>query len=98
MSAITREQVAHLAGLARIAMDEAELDRMAQELDVIVEAVQSVQEVATDDVPATSHPIALTNVLREDTVVQTLTQEQALQNAPEAEDGQFKVPAILSED
>lgn len=98
MSAITREEVAHLASLARIAMTDEELARMARELDVVVEAVQSVQEVATEDVPVTSHPIALTNVMREDRVVQTLTQEQALANAPEAEDGQFRVPTILSED
>lgn len=98
MSAITREQVAHLASLARIDMTDEELDSMSGELAVIVDAVKSVSEVATDEVPATSHPIPLVNVLREDTVVPTLTQEQALQNAPAAEHGQFKVPAILSED
>lgn len=95
MSAITREQVAHLAELARIDMTEQELDAMSRELEVIVESVQSVSEIAEEDVPATSHPIALTNVLREDTVGPTLTQEEALLNAPDAEDGQFKVPAIL---
>ena len=97
MSAITREQVAHLAELARIEMSDEELDAMSRELEVIVESVQSVSEIAEEDVPATAHPIALTNVLREDVVGQTLTQEEALSGAPDAEDGQFKVPAILGE-
>jgi aspartyl-tRNA(Asn)/glutamyl-tRNA(Gln) amidotransferase subunit C len=87
--------VAHLAQLAHIAMSDDELARMAGELDSIVAAVASVSEVAGDDVPATSHPIPLTNVFREDVVGETLTQEEALQNAPDQEDGRFKVPAIL---
>ncbi|MCT2088984.1 MULTISPECIES: Asp-tRNA(Asn)/Glu-tRNA(Gln) amidotransferase subunit GatC [Micrococcus] len=95
MSAITREDVAHLARLAHIQMDGEELDRMAGELDVIVDAIASVSEVASQDVPATSHPIPLNNVFREDTPHGMLTQEQALAMAPDAEDGQFKVPAIL---
>jgi aspartyl-tRNA(Asn)/glutamyl-tRNA(Gln) amidotransferase subunit C len=76
-------------------MSDDELARMAGELDSIVAAVASVSEVAGDDVPATSHPIPLTNVFREDVVGETLTQEEALQNAPDQEDGRFKVPAIL---
>jgi aspartyl-tRNA(Asn)/glutamyl-tRNA(Gln) amidotransferase subunit C len=95
MSAISRDVVAHLAQLAHIAMSDDELARMAGELDSIVAAVASVSEVAGDDVPATSHPIPLTNVFREDVVGETLTQEEALQNAPDQEDGRFKVPAIL---
>lgn len=98
MSAITREQVAHLARLAHIEMTEDELQRMAAELDLVVDSVKSVSEVATEDVPATSHPLPLRNVFREDVVGPTLTQEEALSNAPDAEDGQFKVPAILDED
>jgi len=98
MSAISREDVAHLAELAHIAMLDAELDRMAGELDAIVDAIASVSQVAGEDVPATSHPIPLTNVFREDVVGATLTQEEALLNAPDAEDGRFKVPAILEED
>lgn len=98
MSAISRDDVAHLASLAHIAMGDDELERMAGELDAIVDAIASVSEIATDDVPATSHPIPLGNVFREDVVGRTLTQEEALQNAPDAEDGRFKVPAILDED
>ncbi|MBM7796419.1 aspartyl-tRNA(Asn)/glutamyl-tRNA(Gln) amidotransferase subunit C [Pseudoglutamicibacter cumminsii] len=79
-------------------MTEEELDRMSTELDAIVDAVASVSEAATDDISATSHPIPLTNVMREDVVGETLTQAQALANAPDAEDGRFRVPAILDED
>lgn len=95
MSAITREDVAHLARLAHIRMDENELATMAGELDVIMDAIASVSEVAGADVPPTSHPIPLQNVFREDVPSGMLTQEQALAMAPDAEDGQFKVPAIL---
>lgn len=98
MSAISRDDVAHLAELAHIAMSDAELERMAGELDSIVDAIASVSEVAGENIPATSHPIPLQNVFRDDVVGQTLTQEEALQNAPDAQDGRFKVPAILDED
>lgn len=98
MSAISRDDVAHLAELAHIAMGDEELERMAGELDSIVAAIASVSEVAGDDVPATSHPIPLTNVFREDVVGPTLTQEEALLNAPDAAEGRFKVPAILDEE
>jgi aspartyl-tRNA(Asn)/glutamyl-tRNA(Gln) amidotransferase subunit C len=98
MSEINREAVAHLAQLARIEMTAEELDKMAGELDVIVDSIKTVSEVAGDDVPATSHPIPLTNVFREDVPGETLSNEQALTGAPDAEDGRFKVPAILDEE
>lgn len=95
MSAINREQVAHLAELAHIEMTEDELARVAGELDLIVSSVASVSEAAGEDVPATSHPLPLQNVFREDVVGPTLTQDQALANAPDSQDGKFRVPAIL---
>ncbi|MDY3048535.1 MAG: Asp-tRNA(Asn)/Glu-tRNA(Gln) amidotransferase subunit GatC [Rothia sp. (in: high G+C Gram-positive bacteria)] len=98
MSAITSEQVAHLAMLAHIEMTEEELAAMAAELDLIVDSVKSVSDAVTADIPATSHPIPLKNVFREDVVGETLTAEEALSGAPDAEDGKFKVPAILDED
>ena len=64
MAAISRDDVAHLAKLARIDMSEAELDHLAQEMDVILGAVARVQEVAASDVPPTSHPIPVHNVVR----------------------------------
>ncbi|MDQ4502823.1 Asp-tRNA(Asn)/Glu-tRNA(Gln) amidotransferase subunit GatC [Sinomonas sp. ASV322] len=98
MAEITRDDVAHLAQLARIEMSPEELDKMAGELAHIVDAVKSVSEAAGPDVPATSHPIALSNVFREDTVGHVLTPEEALSGAPDAEDDRFKVPAILDEE
>ena len=98
MSAITREQVAHLAKLAHIEMTEEELRSMAKELDLVVDSVASVSEAAGPDVPATSHPIPLHNVFREDVVGETLTPEESLGNAPDAAEGKFKVPAILDEE
>ncbi|NLE70990.1 MAG: Asp-tRNA(Asn)/Glu-tRNA(Gln) amidotransferase subunit GatC [Actinomycetales bacterium] len=98
MSTISREEVARLAGLARIDLTESELTRLAGELDVIVEAVATVSRVATDDVPATSHPLPLHNVFRPDVVTATLPVEEALAAAPAAEDGRFAVPQILEED
>jgi aspartyl-tRNA(Asn)/glutamyl-tRNA(Gln) amidotransferase subunit C len=98
MSEINRAAVAHLARLAHIEMTAEELDKMAGELDVIVDSIKSVQEVARPEVPATSHPIPLTNVFREDVVGETLSQELALANAPDAADGRFRVPAILDEE
>jgi aspartyl-tRNA(Asn)/glutamyl-tRNA(Gln) amidotransferase subunit C len=98
MSEITTEQVAHLANLARIALSQDEIAHLTTELDSIVDNIAKVQQVATPDVPATSHPIPLENVYRDDVVGNTLTREQALQNAPESADGRFKVSAILGEE
>ena len=95
MAEINRDDVAHLAKLAHIDMTDDELARMAGELAVIVESIKTVSEVAGDDVPATSHPIPLSNVFREDVVGDTLSNEEALLNAPDNADGRFKVPAIL---
>lgn len=98
MSAISREEVAHLASLARIDLSPAELDKLAGQLGVILGAVATVREVAGDDVPATSHPMPLTNVTRSDTPRPGLTSADALAGAPEAEEGRFRVPRILEED
>jgi aspartyl-tRNA(Asn)/glutamyl-tRNA(Gln) amidotransferase subunit C len=98
MPSIGRDDVARLADLARIQLTDEEIDRFAGEFDSIMDAVASVSEVATEDVPATSHPIAMTNVFREDVVETTLSQEQALAGAPEAQDGRFAVPQILGEE
>lgn len=98
MSEISEEQVAHLASLARIALTPDEITRLTGELDHIVDSIAKVQEVASDDVPATSHPIPLQNVFRPDAVGETLTQEQTLRNAPERDDDRFVVSAILGEE
>jgi aspartyl-tRNA(Asn)/glutamyl-tRNA(Gln) amidotransferase subunit C len=98
MSAITRDEVAHLAALARIDLTDAELDRLAGQLGVVLDAVARVGEVAADDIPPTSHPLPLTNVERPDELRPCLTAEEALAGAPSAEQGRFQVPRILEED
>lgn len=98
MAAISRDEVANLARLARIAMSDAELDHLAGEMDVILGAVARVQEVAGKDVPATSHPLDLNNVVREDEVLPSLLPSEALSGAPASEDQRFKVPQILGEE
>jgi aspartyl-tRNA(Asn)/glutamyl-tRNA(Gln) amidotransferase subunit C len=98
MSEITTDVVSHLANLARIALTPEEIEKLTGELGVIVESVAKVSEVATPDVPATSHPIRLVNVFRPDVPGQTLTTEQALSGAPEHDGSRFKVSAILGEE
>jgi len=98
MSAISRAEVAHLAALARIDLRPDELDRLASQLDVILDAVATVQKAAGEDVPATSHPMPLTNVTRPDEPRPCLTPEEALAGAPEVAEQRFRVPHILEED
>lgn len=98
MPAIEPEEVARLAGLARIELSDEEIDRFAGEFSAIMDAVASVAEVVSEDVPATSHPMPMTNVMRPDAVTETLTQQEALAGAPAAEDGRFAVPQILGEE
>jgi aspartyl-tRNA(Asn)/glutamyl-tRNA(Gln) amidotransferase subunit C len=95
---ISRDEVAHLAKLARLAVTEEELDVFAGQLDQILHSVAKVSEVADDDIPPTSHAVPLTNVFRDDVVRPGLTQQQALAGAPAAEEGRFRVPRILGEE
>src|SRR3954462_2618659 len=97
-AAISRDEVAHLADLARIDLSEAELDHLAPQLSVILESVASIQGVASADVPPTSHALPLTNVFREDVVEDCLTPEQALSGAPEQQQQRFAVPRILGDE
>ena len=98
MSEITPETVRHLATLARIALTDEEVQTLTGELGAIVDNVAKVSEVATPDVPATSHPIPLANVFRADVPGQTLTTEEALAGAPEHDGSRFVVSAILGEE
>src|SRR6218665_1191268 len=86
------------AHLARIALTPHEIEHMTRELGQIMSAVERVNEVATPDVPPTSHPIALHNVFRADVVGNTLTTAEALAGAPEADGTRFVVSAILGEE
>jgi aspartyl-tRNA(Asn)/glutamyl-tRNA(Gln) amidotransferase subunit C len=95
---ITRDEVAHLSRLSRLALADDELDHLAAQLDVIISAVARVQEVAAEGIPPTSHALPLTNVFRPDENVPCLSAEAALAGAPAVEDQRFRVPRILTED
>jgi len=95
---ITRDEVAHLARLSRLALSEAELDHFAGQLDTIITHVARVQEVAADGIPPMTHAAALANVFREDVLVPPLGAAAALDQAPAAEQDKFRVPRILAED
>jgi aspartyl-tRNA(Asn)/glutamyl-tRNA(Gln) amidotransferase subunit C len=98
MSSLSRDEVAKLAGLARIEMSEEELVSLSKEFTVILDAVARVQEAASADVAPTSHPLSLRNVFRPDVVVPSLSPEDALSGAPAQEDQRFRVPQILGEE
>jgi aspartyl-tRNA(Asn)/glutamyl-tRNA(Gln) amidotransferase subunit C len=91
--AISRDEVVHVARLARLELSEEELDRFAGQLDAILEAVGKVSELDLSDVEPTMHPLALSNVWAEDERRPSLPVEEALANAPDREDDAFRVPA-----
>ena len=94
---LSRDDVMHVARLARLAMTDEEIDRFGAQLSAILDHAARVGEVASDDVPPTSHALPLSNVFREDVVGECLPQEKALSTAPEREQGRFKVPRIIEE-
>lgn len=98
MPEITREEVAHLARLARLALDDSELDGLAAQLDVILAAVAQISQASdAADVPPTTHAVPVENVTRPDVVTPSLPREDVLAGAPAAEDGRFRVPRILDD-
>ena len=98
MSEITPDLVRHLAGLARIQVTDAEVAQFTEQLSLIVDSVATVKAAVQGDVPATSHPIPMANVFREDVVEPSLSQAVALSGAPDSADGRFRVHAILDEE
>jgi aspartyl-tRNA(Asn)/glutamyl-tRNA(Gln) amidotransferase subunit C len=89
---ISRDDVLHVARLARLELTEAEVERFQEQLSAILDAVSKVQELDLADVPPTSHPHELVNVWREDEPRPSLSLEDALANAPDRDDGFFRVP------
>jgi len=98
MPELTRDDVEHLARLARIGLSDSELETMVGELGVILESVATVQQAPTDGVEAMSHPLPLVNVSRPDEVRPSLTPQAALAGAPEVDEQRFSVPRILDQD
>lgn len=98
MAAISTDEVARVAALARVALSDDEVTRLAAELDAVASSFARVKSVVTPDLPATSHPVPLSNVWREDIPGETLDVEELLAGAPASEDSQFLVPQILGEE
>ena len=90
---ITRDDVLHVAKLARLALSDEEVERFQAQLNAILEAISKVSELDLDDVPPTSHPLALVNVLAEDEPAPSLSHDEVFANAPAVEDEAFRVPA-----
>jgi len=91
---ISKREVEHVARLARLGLSEPEKEKMAEQLSRILEHVAVLNRLDTSDVPPLAHVLPIHNVFRSDVVTEGLTREQTLANAPEAEDGCFKVPKI----
>ena len=92
---LSRQEVEHLALLARLGLSEDEVERMREQLSSILENFEILQQVDTSDVPPTAQSIALQTVLRDDEVAPSLPVEEVLRNAPNQEEGHFKVRAVL---
>lgn len=92
---LSREEVLHIARLARLGLTETEVNKLREQLSDILENFEVLQQVDTSDVPATAQSIALQNVVSEDEVAPSLTQSQVLANAPQEEGGFFRVRAVL---
>lgn len=94
---ITRDDVAHVARLARLTLDDDELDVFTGQLAAVLDHAADVEALDLDEVPPTSHPYPLKNVLRPDQVAIAVDRAEVLAAAPSTEDGQFRVPPILGE-
>jgi len=97
MSQITREQVQHVANLARLTLTPEEEERMTRNLNDILMFFQKLNELDTENVPPTSHALEVTNVMRDDVKRPSWPLEEVLRNAPEEENGMFRVPAVIEE-
>ncbi len=98
MAEVTIDEVRHVARLARLDLPEAELERVRRELNRIMDHFAELQELDTGDVDQTSHAIPMTNVYRPDIVNPSLAADSILQNAPDAVEGFFRVPAFMEEE
>jgi len=95
--AISREEVEHVARLARLELTSDEVELFREQLSAVLERAQRIQQLPLDEVPPTAHPVELKNVWREDAVVGSDVTEAVLTNAPEREEQFFRVPRILEE-
>ncbi|RYM05163.1 Asp-tRNA(Asn)/Glu-tRNA(Gln) amidotransferase subunit GatC [Sporolactobacillus sp. THM7-7] len=98
MSRITEDQVKYVAHLARLSFDEEEIKTFTTQLDDIIGFAEQLNELDTEGIEPTTHVLDMYNVMRDDVVEPSLPREEALKNAPDQEDGQFKVPLIMEAD
>ncbi|MGI6108748.1 MAG: Asp-tRNA(Asn)/Glu-tRNA(Gln) amidotransferase subunit GatC [Eubacteriaceae bacterium] len=92
---ISKEEVAYVAGLARLSFNEEETEKLQEELSSVLDYVAALEKLDTTDVKPTEHVLELVNVLRPDVVGETLPIEKVLANAPESESNAFKVPRVI---
>ena len=92
---ISKEEILHVANLARLDIDESSIELFAEQIDKVLEYIDTLNSIDTSDVQPTSHTISLSNVFREDDVSPPFDRDAALSNAPEAEDGFFLVPKVV---
>ena len=92
---ITKDEILHVAELARLEIDEASIDKFAVQIGNILDYVDQLRQVDTSGIKPTSHALALTNAFREDAETEHLEHEASLANAPEQEDGSFVVPKVV---
>ncbi|HYK72643.1 MAG TPA: Asp-tRNA(Asn)/Glu-tRNA(Gln) amidotransferase subunit GatC [Pseudoneobacillus sp.] len=95
MSRISMDEVKHVANLARLAITEDEADKLTKQLDSIITFAEQLNELDTEGIEPTTHVLNMKNILREDKAAEGLPREEVLKNAPDHQDGQFKVPSIL---
>ena len=92
---ITKDEIMHVTKLARINPDNEAIDKLARQIGMILEYVDTLNKAETKGVPPTSHAVYLTNAFRKDLELKHLDRDQALANAPEKEDGNFMVPKVI---
>jgi aspartyl-tRNA(Asn)/glutamyl-tRNA(Gln) amidotransferase subunit C len=97
MAKITRDEVAHVARLARLDLSDAEVDTFTDQLAKVLDHAADVEALDVADVPPTAHPYPLRNVMRPDEIWPSLDRDEVLASAPAVEDGQFRVPPVLGE-
>lgn len=94
---ITRDEVVHVARLARLEPADDEIDQFTQQLGAILEHAADVEALEVADVEPTSRPLPLSNVMRADVVSESLERDEVMASAPDVQDGQFRVPPVLGE-
>ena len=94
---ISREEVQHVARLARLALTDEELERMREQLDAILAYIDKLRELDVEGVEPTSHAVPMVNVMRDDDIAPVLSQEAALANAPDRAGELFRVPRIIED-